>query len=249
MATIKATDALTDDRINDAIEFWRLVNEADNMNRSEALNDIKFAAGEQWPVEIQNSRNLEARPCLTINKIDAYVRQVTNQQRMNRPRIKVHPVNNEADYKIAQIIEGIIRHIQVNSDSDQAFDNAVDFAVRMGWGYVRVNYDYISDDSFDQEIYIEQIVNPFTVYFDPNSTAPDGSDAEKVLITEVISKEVFKKMYPDADEGQFYPRGTGDSDSNWVTREDIRIAEYFYTKRVKATLLKLTDGSEVYEDD
>jgi len=103
---LKLTDALTDDRINDAIEFWRLVNEADNMNRSEALNDIKFAAGEQWPVEIQNSRNLEARPCLTINKIDAYVRQVTNQQRMNRPRIKVHPVDNGSRLQDCQSYSG-----------------------------------------------------------------------------------------------------------------------------------------------
>ena len=124
MATVKATDALTDDRINEAIHFWRLVNESDSTNRSEALNDIRFAAGDQWPVEIQNSRNLEARPCLTINKIDAYVRQVTNQQRMNRPRIKVHPVNNEADYKIAQILEGICRHIEVNSNADTEIGRA-----------------------------------------------------------------------------------------------------------------------------
>ena len=75
-----------DPRIAEAQKFWRLVNDADSMNRAEALQDIKFAAGDQWPVEIQNSRNVEARPCLTINKIDSYVRQVTNQQRMQRPR-------------------------------------------------------------------------------------------------------------------------------------------------------------------
>ena len=90
---------MNDPRIDEAIKFWQLVNDSDSTNRSEALQDIRFAAGDQWPVEIQNSRNLEARPCLTINKIDAYVRQVTNQQRMQRPRIKVHPVNNLADYK------------------------------------------------------------------------------------------------------------------------------------------------------
>src|SRR5512137_1407316 len=93
-------------KINEAIKFWRLVNDADSTNRAEALMDVKFAAGDQWPVEIQNSRNLESRPCLTINKIDAYIRQVTNQQRMQRPRIKVQPVNNLADYKVAQVIEG-----------------------------------------------------------------------------------------------------------------------------------------------
>ena len=120
MADTKASGK--DQRITDAIKFWGLVNDADSTNRAEALNDIKFAAGDQWPVEIQNSRNVEARPCLTINKIDSYIRQVTNQQRQQRPRIKVHPVNNLADYKIAQVIEGMTRHIEVNSNADTAYD-------------------------------------------------------------------------------------------------------------------------------
>lgn len=249
MAIVKATDAMTDDRINDAIDFWRLVNEAEGMNRSEAINDIKFAAGDQWPVEIQNSRNLEARPCLTINKIDAYVRQVTNQQRMNRPRIKVHPVNNEADNKIAQVIEGITRHIEINSNADTAYDTAFDYAVRMGWGYWRVNTRYSREDSFDQEIYIDSIDNPFTVYFDPNSVLPDGSDAERVLVTTVVDKTKFRKEYPGANDGaNFTQRSVGDSTASWVTKEDIRIAEYFYIKRVKSKLYQLSNGQSMFAD-
>ena len=249
MATVKATDAMTDSRINDAIDFWRLVNEAEGMNRSEALNDIRFAAGDQWPVEIQNSRNLEARPCLTINKIDAYVRQVTNQQRMNRPRIKVHPVNNEADLKIAQIIEGITRHIEVNSNADTAYDTAFDYAVRMGWGYLRVNTRYVREDSFDQEIYIDSIDNPFTVYFDPNSVLPDGSDAERCLVTTLMDKHRFRTEYPGANDGaNFTQRSVGDSTASWVTKEDIRIAEYFYIKRVKSKLYQLSNGQSMFAD-
>jgi hypothetical protein len=113
-----------------------------------------------------------------------------------------------------------------------AYDTAFDFAVRMGWGYFRITTDYCNDDSFDQEIYIKPIDNPFTVYFDPNSTMPDGSDAEKVLITTVISKEAFRKQYPNADDGTgFIQRGTGDTNAEWVMKEDIRIAEYFYVER------------------
>jgi len=238
-----------DDRINKAIEFWRLVNDADSTNRAEALQDIKFAAGDQWPVEIQNSRNVEARPCLTINKIDSYIRQVTNQQRMQRPRIKVHPVNNLADYKIAQVIEGMTRHIEVNSNADTAYDTAFDYAVRMGWGYWRINTRYTSEDSFDQEIYIDTIDNPFTVYFDPNSILPDGSDAERCLITTVLDKKVFKDYYPDADDGaNFTQRSTGDDRASWITKEDIRIAEFFYIERERAKLYLLSDGTRQFAD-
>lgn len=238
-----------DSRIEDAKKFLQVANQADSTNRSEALEDLRFASGDQWPVEIQNSRTLEARPCITINKIDAYVRQVTNQQRQQRPRIKVHGMNTQSDEKLAQIITGIIRHIELQSDADQAYDNAFDFCVRMGWGYWRVTTDYIREDSFDQEIYIKPIINPFTVYFDPNSVMPDGSDAEKVMITEVISKNEFRAMYPDADESNFTMRGTGDSNAEWVMKEDIRIAEYFYTEKRHTKLYLLEDGSKIYAED
>jgi hypothetical protein len=239
-----------DGRIGEAIKFLRLVGTADSQNRAEALGDLKFAAGDQWPVEIQNSRNLESRPCLTINKIDAYVRQVTNQQRQQRPRIKVHPVNNEGDLKIAEVIEGITRHIEVNSSADTAYDTAFEYAVKMGWGYWRVNTNYISDDSFDQEIFIDAIDDPFSVYFDPNSVLPDGSDAERCLITSVVAKELFRQQYPGADDGaNFSARATGDSDAEWVTKEDIRLAEYWYIEREKATLVLLSDGTKVFQDE
>jgi hypothetical protein len=239
-----------DPRIEEAKKFLKLANDADTNNRSEALEDLKFAAGDQWPVEIQNSRTLEARPCLTINKIDAYVRQVTNQQRQQRPRIKVHGMNSQSDAKVAEILTGICRHIEVNSDADHAYDNAFNYAVRMGFGYWRIKTDYVREDSFDQEIYIEPIHNPFTVYFDPNSTLPDGSDAEKCLITQVVSKETFRKMYPDADDGTgFSQRGTGDSNAEWVMKEDIRIAEYFYTVRKPEKLCLLSNGIKKFRSD
>ena len=236
--------------IDEAKDFLRFCSDNDSNNRVEALDDLKFAGGDQWPVEIQNSRQLESRPFLTINKIDAYCRQIANSQRQQRPRIKAHGMNTDSDEKIAQIITGICRHVEEQSDADAAYDNAFDFAVRMGWGYWRITTDYVRPDSFDQEIYIKRIENPFMVYFDPNSNEPDGSDAEKCLITEVVSKEAFRKMYPDAEtDAGFTPRGTGDSQSEWITKEDIRIAEYFYTEYKHTKLVLLSDGTTVYEDE
>jgi hypothetical protein len=236
--------------IDQAKQFLNFCSDNDSNNRVEAMEDLKFAGGDQWPVEIQNSRLLESRPYLTINKIDAYCRQIANSQRQQRPRIKCHGVNTQSDAKIADLITGICRHVEEQSDADAAYDNAFDFAVRMGWGFWRVTTDYVRPDSFDQEIYIKRIENPFMVYFDPNSNEPDGSDAEKCLITEVISKEAFRKMYPDAEtDAGFTPRGTGDSQSEWITKEDIRIAEYFYTEYKHTKLVLLSDGTTVYEDE
>ena len=235
--------------IEEAKQFLKLANDADTMNRQEALEDLKFASGgDQWPVDLQNSRNLESRPVLTINKLDGYCRQVTNQQRQQRPRIRVHATNTVEDAADAKVVQGMIRHIEVNSNADNAYDNAYNYAVRMGWGYIRVDHRYVREDSFDQEIFIDPIDNPFTVYLDPNSIAVDGSDQERCLITTMMRKTTFKEMYPQAEETSFLMRGTGDSQSEWITKEDIRIAEYFYTVREKATLYQLSDGSSRFAD-
>jgi hypothetical protein len=238
--------------IDEAKQFLKLCNDAETMNRQQGLEDLKFvSAGEQWPVELQNSRNLESRPILTINKLDGYCRQVTNQQRQQRPRIKVHGMNNQSDAKTAEVLEGICRHIEVQSNADNAYDTAFDYAVRMGWGFIRLITKYQSDDSFDQEIYIDAVDNPFTVYFDPNSTRIDGSDADRCLVTTMIAKDKFKAMYPDADDGggtSFTQRGTGDSQSEWITKEDIRVAEYYYAVMEKAKLYQLSDGTTKFAD-
>lgn len=233
----------------DAIEFMRQVTDAESRNRQKGLADLKFAAGDQWPVDIQNSRHLESRPCLTINKIDAFIRQVTNSQRQQRPRSKAHPVNSTSDPKIAEIITGIIRHIEVNSDADQAYDTAFDMACRVGWGYWRVVTDYVNEKSFDQDIYIQQIENPFTVYFDNNSTLPDGSGADRCLITDMLPKREFKILYPGAQENSFSARGAGDLTQDWINKDNIRIAEFFTVDKKKAKLVKLSSGAVMLDSD
>ena len=245
-----AKDTVGDPRIDEAKQFLKWCNDADSMNRSEALEDLKFVSGgDQWPVDLQNSRNLESRPVLTINKLDGYCRQVVNQIRQQRPRPKVHGMNSQSDAKVAEVIQGIIRHIEANSNADNAYDTAADYAVRMGWGFIRVRTDYVREDSFEQEIFIDPVDNPFTVYFDINSVLPDGSDAEKCLITAMMSKADFQKMYPDAEIDSFTQRGTGDSQSEWITKEDIRVAEYFYTVRKQSKLILLSDGSSIFEEE
>lgn len=235
-------------RIEDAIEFMRMSIDADTDSRALALVDLKFRYGEQWPQYAIASRGLD-RPQLTINEMDSYIRQVTNGQRQQRPRIKIHPVDDFADVKIAKVLTGLMRHFEVNSDADNAYDIAFDYAATMGWGYWRIRNDYISNDSFDQDIFIDSIDNPFSVYFDPHSRLPDGSDQEKCLITDLMRKSEFKEKYPDANPISFSETNTGDSDPEWVSQHEIRLAEFFFIERQKMKLIKLSNGESVWDDE
>src|SRR5262245_30862475 len=92
--------------IQDAKEHLEACNVAYGANRGEELDDLNFLAGEQWDPEMRRTRELDGRPCLTINKLPTFLHQVTNDQRQNVPGIKVSPVGMGADVKGAEIRQG-----------------------------------------------------------------------------------------------------------------------------------------------
>jgi hypothetical protein len=237
--------------VSRAISFLRLAQEAESENRSKGLEDLRFRHGEQWPAELQNKRELESRPALTINKMDTFCLQVENQQRQQRPRIKIDPTGSIATKKTAEVIQGLVRHIELNKGGgDLAYDTGFGLAATIGFGYWRVMADYTSDDSFEQELYLAPIDNPFTVYRDPNANLPDGSDQRHCLITSWMSKKLFKLEYPEASDGSNFPTsGSGDGMENWITKEDIRIAEYYWVEDRPETLCKLSDGTTAWKKE
>ena len=82
-------------------------------NRAEALDDIRFARlAEQWPSQVRRARELDNRPCLTINRLPAFIRQVVNDARQNRPAIKVHPADDAADPQVARMLKSRIEFIR-----------------------------------------------------------------------------------------------------------------------------------------
>ncbi len=232
----------------EAVEFLRESNDYDSENRQLALTALQFSYGDQWPQYAVTSRGND-RPQLTINETNTYIKKITNSQRQQRPRGKASPVDSYADVKIAKVITGLGRHIEVNSDADNAYDTAFDFAARIGWGYWRLRADYIDETSRDQDIYIDVIDNPFSVYRDPNSKLPDGSDSERMLLTDMMRKANFKIEYPGAQMDSFQQAGAGDTLTDWTTEHDIRLAEYFNVDRKRAKLVYLSDGSNLFEDE
>jgi hypothetical protein len=218
-------------------------------SREDELDDLRFMAGSpdnqwQWPADVLSTRGsvqgqtINARPCLTINKLPQHVRQVTNEQRQNRPNGKVIPADDNADVQVAEIFNGVVRHIEYMSDADVAYDTACDNQVTYGEGYIRLLTEYCNDDTFDQDIKIGRVRNAFSVYMDPTIQDPCGSDAEWCFITEDILKSEYERLFPDATPiSTLYSQGVGDQGiSSWLQEDTIRIAEYFYNVYEPETL-------------
>jgi hypothetical protein len=218
-------------------------------SREDELDDLRFYAGSpdnqfQWPADVLATRGsvqgqtINARPCLTINKLPQHVRQVTNDQRQNRPSGKVIPVDDKADVEVAEIFDGLVRHIEYISDADVAYDTACENQVSYGEGYIRLLTEYCDDNSFNQDIKIGRIRNSFSVYMDPTIQDPCGSDAQWCFITEDLTKEEYERQFPDSQPiSSMMAQGVGDASiSQWVSENTVRIAEYFYIEHEKATL-------------
>lgn len=222
--------------------------EAESEIRKDSLEDLKFFAGEQWDDSIKRARQQDGRPCLTINRLPQFVRQVTNEQRQNRPSIQVNPVDDGADVETAEIIQGLIRHIEYDSAADAAYDTAFFGAATYGFGYFRVTTEYSGPLSFEQDIKIVRIRNPFTVYCDPTAKEPDYSDMAWALIVESLSKDKFKAQYPDAELSKMED-WLSIGDNGWVAEDSCRIAEYFWKEEEPATLVQLITGEVMLKDE
>jgi hypothetical protein len=229
-------------------------------SREDEIDDLRFYAGSpdnhwQWPADVLATRGavqgqtINARPCLTINKLPQHVRQVTNDQRQNRPGAKVIPVDDNADVEVADIFNGMIRHIEYISDADVAYDTACENQVSYGEGYLRLLTEYCDDNTFDQDIKIGRVRNSFSVYMDPTIQDPTGADAKWCFVTEDVTKAEFERMYPDASPiTTLQSLGVGDqSISNWLNEDTIRIADYYYIDFDRTTLNLYPGNATAFE--
>lgn len=240
-----------DDLLKEAREAFQCSADAESENRQTALEDIRFArAGEQWPEKIIRQREIEGRPCLTINKLPAFIRQVVNDARQNKPSIKVHPADSGADPETAEVINGLIRNIEYTSNADTAYDTGTECAVTGGFGYWRIGLDYAFDDSFDMDIQIKRVSNPFSVYGDPNSTAADSSDWDTAFVVDRLSKQQFEAQYKGKAKVDWDSTAwAGLKGTHWINDEGILVAEWWRRMEVERAIVVTQDGMVFGKDE
>lgn len=220
--------------------------------RSRFVNDLKFANadptnGWQWPNYLWSSRQDDPtgyKPRLTINKVRQHNLQIKNDTKKNPPGIKVSPVGEQASFKAAQAYLGLIRHIERQSRAKNAYDAAFGFAVDAGIGYWRVVTDYVSDDSFDQEIYIRRIRNPLNVYMDPDANEVDRSDARFAFVFEDVPTEEFVRDNPGERGNVNSTIGIETGADDWVDKDHVRVVEYFEQSLKKDRLVLMLDPDD-----
>lgn len=251
-------------RVKDA---FKAASEAEANQRDRERDDLRFQVPElQWSEEAKRQRMglsndgvpTPARPMLSIPKLDQPIQLVVNQQRNAHLGVKIQPLSPDADDEVAEILQGLYRSIERDSNAHIARSWAFDRAVKAGRGFYRVNtkYDDRGGHPFDHVITIDRILNQESVYFDPSATKSDFSDAEWAIITSWVPIKTFERLFPkskspgmltdetflnESEESPQWVRGEGD-------HEALLVAEFFYKEHAESCLCLLESGEVVSED-
>lgn len=231
-----------------ALDRYERAVTADQDNRLAYIDDLRFRAGIQWPVELQRAREADDRPVLTNNEMPQFVRQVTGDVRQNTPAIKVAGVDGGSDKALAEIYTGLIRNIEQQSKAKYVYATGADAAVGGGFGAWRVVTQYTDDDSFEQDIRIKAIPNALSVIWDPLSIEIDKSDATYCFVHYRLPKSEFQEQYPGAICVDFEIRSDdvdGQTRRSWFDGEGVRVAEYWCKEPVTKKICKLQSGEVI----
>lgn len=249
-----------DDIIQEGIQRFKQAMDYEYRNRELAEDDIEFRHGDQWPETVRVERERDGRPCLTFNKLEQRIDQIIGDQRQAKPSIRIHPAEansdvkgkNQAgtkDYTLSEVMNGLIRAIEQNSDAQISYNTAFDHAVGHGFGNWRIITQWDESDPFAQVIRIRRIKNAFSVYWDPHAQEPNAGDANWCFVTSMIDTDAFKRLYPDARATSIDVVGTGDEYEYWFEEDSLRVAEYFRKVPVNKLAVLVSDGSVSYVDD
>lgn len=225
-----------------ALDRYNRYLEREQENIDAAYDDLAFVYDDkQWHDGDYKARSDEGRPCLTINRLPQFVRQVTGDMRLMKPSIKVVPVDNKGDKETAETIGGMIRYIENRSDASAPYMDGAESQVAAGVGHWRVTKEYAAESTFNQELRILSVSDQVAIAWDADSILPTREDAKWCIVPVDMSRDAFKEAYPEASLEDFTDLPS--PPVGWYDNDFVRVAEYWVKKSVKRTLALLPDGS------
>ena len=221
--------------------FAKIISKVEQEWRENAAKELDFCDGlKHWAGDQLEQR--KGLPCLVVDKIGPAIGQVLNDARQNPPEPKVSPVGDGSTKWTAEVLQGMLRNIENDSNGQIAWMTAYEHAVKIGRGWYRMAIEYESQDSFELKLVIKRVANPFSVYPDPATCEFDYSDMRYCFVTEDLDRDVFRDLYPDAQANSADFEGVGDRiKEDWFPSGAVRVAEYWRVETKRETIAQLAD--------
>lgn len=230
-----------DDHI-DVIKALQDAQTAEHDQREQARESELFVTKRngQWEPHIWN--NNTGQPRYTFDMTNPIIQAISGQIEEMDFAVRCEPQGGDASKDTAKVLNGIIRNIQSSSNSEHVYRQAARRVVTSGISGWRVKQEYVSGDSFDQDLTISPINNFVDrVWFDPNSELQDRSDARYCFVMQGIAPDEFEERWPDAPRSSV---GTDRESRAYFDRVDeVVVGELLYKKPVEQELVLMSNGA------
>ena len=209
----------------------------ENLRQAE-LDDRALSIDGPWTDEDIAARSVKGseRPCIHLDQLSQYVAQLVNEAKANPIAIKATPASGDVTEENAELRAARIRAIEYESKAERARLQALADAARHGFGVYGITIERKSWDDFQRVIRYRTFLNSYSVIWDPECQQPDWSDMRYAFVLSRLSKDQFPVEFPDAQITSF---GQEHVATGWVDDSSVQIAEYWYRKTRKRTLLKV----------
>lgn len=204
--------------------------------RKKFAHDLKFASpdgDEQWDPVIKEQRRAAKRPAMSFPRCHTFVQQVSNEARQKKPTIKFAP-RLDQDKDTAEILEGLARYIQYDSQAQVAYETAIEYSAGGSFGYYRFLTDYAYDEGDELELKVVPVYDPLTIY---GVLVPSCFNRKVffAFVVEDVPKEEYKLQYPKSSLASLDWAEAEKDSEGWVGSDSVRIAEYWYVEQAQAS--------------
>lgn len=186
--------------------------------------EMAFLSGKQWSDAARQQREMDGRPCLTLNKIANYIRNLNTRNREAIFELKVE--NSDV---INQLLQNVVKGSNLTTHCDVASYTQI----ATGLSYLRVFSEYASPTAFNQNVKVEAIPDVTSVFYDPSARGFLFDDADYCFIISQITKDEYANLFEK--EVSYF----SDFKNPFVlSKNKTMVAEYYYREWKKATIRK-----------
>ena len=225
-----------------------------NFNYQEGFRDKTFLLSSQWDYAELASLQSMKMPILQNNVLYDIVKKTIGQFREMTPSLQVKPkkavlTSDEPEEDIqlqnkVNIITNMLRAIAYGSDSRVAYQTAFENALVLGYGALRVNYEYEDAENFNTRPVIETVTIPELCFFDPSDiNSKTKGDGEFCGIYTMMPKDEFYELYPDAKFPDSIQMAVGPGMYfQWYKEDSVCVADYYYKEYYTKNLILFDNG-------
>ncbi len=224
---------ITGDKIvEEASRRFRRCSEWEATARANFLDDYKFAHGDsdngyQWPSRIRQNRDLDSRPCLTMNIVRQHNLQIVNEAKQNKSTVAFKATGGLATKDGADLYNAMFKRVEYQSNAQAAYETAQEYQVAGGWGWIRLVTEYENNKTFNQDMRIKRVWDPLSVMVDMDAQEKDKSDARYAFVFDLVPDEQLEEAYPGIKEKMSLAPLGGVADDTWTIKDHTRVCEYF----------------------